>query len=241
MPFTLRAPMPPLEDYLDHAGGGGGGIALLDILAMRATGSGPDKRLVAVVLANPEDAFGKEEIFGLADYWHYRSAEQLLFILPGYKILKPLYDPKEPKPVFDPQEFTAFLDWLSKETDIEYRSMALVLLVVGHFDRGRNQWSLDWTHVFEIELERLAKSGLIESVKALFEDLIAFARKNAKAPDDAMVALQDALQADVIEPSLTRGMASFFTFFIPQDAQEAAVAIGRAKHYFKIRDVKKYK
>jgi hypothetical protein len=228
--------------YVLLLGGGGGSgrtpRTILDVLAKRVPQVGPDKKLVAIVLANPRDKFGKNEIFDLIEYWHHRSAEHLLFILPGYKVSAAKAKRGLKKKTFAPKEFVLFLNWLSKETKIKYRSMALLLLVVGERDSD-SKWSLDWSHVFEIHLEELTKSKLIESVKTVFEDLIEFAELNAKAPDDAIVMLQDLLNGKVVEPSLYKGLASFVTFWIPKDAQASVKTIAQAKKHFRIVDMRK--
>ncbi len=232
----------PIRELLDDDWGefgGGSGESILAAVARRAGKRGSNKQLIAILLANPKDEFGKNEIFGLFEYWHHRSADDLLFVLPGYKITSDSSVEKPPE--FSPEEFNAFLNWLSEETTVRYRSLALLLLVVGNRRSEHAEWELDWTHVFIIQLERLVQQQLVESAKTLFEDVIALAKLNPKAPDDTLVQLAQTLDADVMETNLAKGIASFFTFLVPAEARKSAVVIAQAKSNFKMSDVKKYK
>jgi hypothetical protein len=236
MERTMRIyahPMQPLLEEEAIAFGGTSEEDLLNLLMVHMSADGPHQRLLALVIANPRDPFGDNDIFGLMPYWHHRSAEKLLFILPGYKVTETFASGRRPE--FDEQQFARFLDWLEGNTTIEYRSQAIVLLVVATRHRNNGRWSLDWTSVFQMNVEELLNQGLIPNVKTVFEALILLAKRH-RAADDVMVELKDALKGFSVEANLGTALASIFRL---DKTADAAVKIARANMHFRISDVSK--
>jgi hypothetical protein len=227
-----RHPIGPFFEEME--GGGGGGADLRNVLnrliRRRAKPTGTATQLLVLVLANPEDEFGKSEIFGLREYWHHRSGADVIFLLPGYAS-----DSKTGRLRYSAREFNQFIKWVESETTIRYASHAVLLLVAAKPTSGT--WALDWSYTFEMRIEDLHKASLIKSVKSVFEGLIAIAREFP--PDDAITVLKNSLLGAATERKVAKGLGSLVTFWIPQGTQDAASALVAARTHFRVLDVRR--
>ena len=201
---------------------------LPDLLTHSATAQ---KQLVGLVLANPEDAFVKNEMLPRLRQWHFSSGTALFFMFFGYTT-PPFQesgtdgDLVSAVPEFNDRFFVQAIEWIESKSSINYSGRTMVVLTAVQVSSSGIQLDFDW--VLDFDIEGLIKSGVIEDIRVLFQQLINLAK--AHPADDALWAIGDELSDNIKHEAFMSAVAKYIPFVT--NARE----ISKAHTAFRVRD-----
>jgi len=165
---------------------------ILAVLGHRLRENQRESCLVVIVLANAKTELFQKHLRPCLGEWHYRSAKDVEFVLPGYQGLgdtqKAGFSPViEDDRTYQDHVFVAATEALEKRSGWRYSGEPSIIVCsakLPHTSAGASTVAptatLDLRCCVEIDLARAVRKGLIESVPALFQSIIRFARENPR-------------------------------------------------------------
>lgn len=130
--------------------------------------------LAVLVLAHEASEITRQYLLPYVEYWHYRTADTVDFVFPGY-----VGDPTlgefrmNAEPLFSSRSFTETLRRL-EGTTWSYKGEPSVLLIsaIRPFGPPASEVRLDFSHFIEFDITRSLVRGVIPTVPSFFELLI---------------------------------------------------------------------
>lgn len=203
---------------------------LLDVILRSSSSKHGRKRLIALVLANPEHRFVKDNILPMLEEWHFRSGEAVVFAFFGYK--SPPFSATangnvvRATPEFSAHLYVEALVTLEAATAIQYTGRTMLVLTAAELTNSHVRLDYEW--VLDFDIEGLVKAGAIDDVRVLFEQIVRLAKRHPA--DDALWAIRDDLSDDMKHEAVMNIAQSYIPFL--QKSREVA----NAHTTFRVRD-----
>lgn len=138
----------------------------------------PKRKVFAVVLAQPQASFAKNEIFPFTTFWNSRSADHIDFLFPGF--------PAGSFAQFDDVAFNEVVEWFEAHFDgFEWSGRTTMVLFASLPPSvGGLSSAIDRSAFVFFDLEGLIKDALLPEPRQFFESLIKLAKDHPG--DDAL-------------------------------------------------------
>ncbi len=189
-----------------------------------------NSKLIGILFAHPNSPLAKYEIVDHLNQFHYRSGEAVDFFCVGYGAYWPEnYQPDIRKAtsidgtdwLFSDAAFSQVIDEIEALTTWEYSGETELLLLSAIKDDS-GEAKLDFGSAIVCNLEAMSKDQAFTSVRAFFEGIFRFAKKNSCS--NPAWGLSDAAGLRVAGSSLKAAVLSL----LPYNLKEAYM---KAEHY----------
>lgn len=126
-------------------------------------------RLVCLLIGRPTSQLVLDQLIPDLDYWHCRSGEHMDFFCIGFS---------SPPSEFAPESFNRAIRYLEKKTKWRYSGQTDFILANAKYYPPGQRAILDYSSAVVLTLEGAISEGVIKSVPAFFEQIIACAEKS---------------------------------------------------------------
>ncbi|MGX9417636.1 hypothetical protein ACWU4D_09815 [Vibrio sp. WJH972] len=187
-------------------------------------------KLIGILFAHPNSPLAKSEIVDHLNQFHYRSGEAVDFFCVGYGAYWPEnYQPDTRKAtsidgtewLFSDAAFSQVIDEVEELTKWQYSGETELLLLSAIKD-DTGEAKLDFGSAIVCNLEAMSKDQAFTSVRAFFEGIFRFAKKNSCS--NPAWGLSDAAGLDIAGSSIKQAVLSL----LPSNLKDS---YKKAEHY----------